>query len=137
MQVDPWHEHRFRDTLGLGNQRASIPEGHDTILSFSASDGFSGNGSACLVFEARGNLGELRLTLGTQENDALKTSTLTAGWHSLCFEQQSIDSTMQLEIDWVDDESGSRWLNPLGLSGRSDVLLDSTGIRLHWLEIKQ
>jgi hypothetical protein len=44
---------------------------------------------------------------------------------------------MQLEIDWVDDESGSRWLNPLGLSGRSDVLLDSTGIRLHWLEIKQ
>ncbi|MBT6640103.1 MAG: hypothetical protein HOB47_00740 [Euryarchaeota archaeon] len=137
MQVDPWHEHRFRDTLGLGNQRASIPEGHDTILSFLASDGFSGNGSACLVFEARGDLGELRLTLGTQENEALKTSALTAGWHSLCFEQQSIDSTMQLEIDWVDDESGSRWLNPLGLSGRSDVLLDSTGIRLHWLEIKQ
>ena len=59
-----------------------------------------------------------------------------AGWHSLCFEQQSIDSTSYLEIDWSNDESGSRWLNPLGLSGRGDALLDSTGITLHWFEIQ-
>ena len=136
MQADPWNEHRFRDTLGLGMQRAVVPEGQDAIISFSTVNGFTGNGSACLVFEARGNLGEVGFTIDSQGDDALQSSTFSSGWHSLCFEQQSFDSTLQLEIDWTDDGSGSRWLNPLGLSGRSDVLLDSTGIRLHWLEIK-
>ena len=136
MQADPWNEHRFRDTLGLGMQRAVVPEGQDAIISFSTVNGLTGNGSACLVFEARGNLGEVDFTIDAQGDEALQSSTFSSGWHSLCFEQQSFDSTLQLEIDWTDDGSGSRWLNPLGLSGRSDVLLDSTGIRLHWLEIK-
>ena len=136
MQIDPWSEHRFRDTLELGNQRAFIPEGSDSIVSFSSFEEIVGNGSACLVFEARGDLSKVQLTFLSQSNETSHTSTYSAGWHSLCFDRQSIESTTQLEIDWSDDGSGSRWLNPLGLSGRGDTLLDSTGLSLHWFEIK-
>ena len=136
MRTDPWSGHRFRDTLELGNQRAFIPEGSDSSVSFSSFEGFVGNGSACLVFEARGNLGEVQLTFQSQSKETSHTSTYSAGWHSLCFDQQNIEPSTQLNIDWSDDGSGSRWLNPLGLSGRGDVLLDSTGLSLHWFEIQ-
>ena len=39
----------------------------------------------------------------------------------------------QFEITW-DNEQPSRFINPLGLSGRDNVMIDSTGVRLHWLE---
>jgi hypothetical protein len=136
MRNDPWSEHRFRDTLQLGNQRAFIPEGSDSVVSFSSNEAFSGEGKACLVFEAKGKVSEVQLTFRTQTNETSLLSGYAAGWHSLCFEQQNIDSTSYLEIDWSDDESGSRWLNPLGLSGRGDSLLDSTGLTLHWVEIQ-
>ena len=136
MRSDPWSEHRFRDTLQLGNQRAFIPEGSDSIVSFSSIDSFVGEGNACLVFEARGEVSEVSLTFRSQSNETSLTSIYSAGWHSLCFDQQSIESTTHLEIDWSDDGSGGRWLNPLGLSGRGDTLWDSTGLTLHWLEIQ-
>tara|TARA_B110000914_G_C15309946_1_gene375181 strand:- start:292 stop:717 length:426 start_codon:yes stop_codon:yes gene_type:complete len=136
MRTDPWSEHRFRDTLELGNQRAFIPEGSDSIVSFSSFGEIVGEGDACLVFEARGDLSKVQLTFLSQSNETSHTSTYSAGWHSLCFDRQSIESATQLEIDWSDDGSGSRWLNPLGLSGRGDTLLDSTGLSLHWFEIK-
>jgi hypothetical protein len=136
MRNDPWNEHRFRDTLQLGKQRAFIPEGSDSVVSFSSNEAFDGDGKACLVFEAKGKVSEVQLTFRTQSNETSLRSAYAAGWHSLCFEQQKIDSTSYLEIDWSDDESGSRWLNPLGLSGRGDSLLDSTGLTLHWFEIQ-
>ena len=136
MRNDPWSEHRFRDTLQLGNQRAFIPEGSDSVVSFSSIDGFAGDGKACLVFEAKGKVSEVQMTFRTQSNETSLRSAYTAGWHSLCFEQQEVDSISHLEIDWSDDESGSLWLNPLGLSGRGDSLLDSTGLTLHWFEIQ-
>jgi len=136
IRSDPWSEHRFRDTLELGNERAFIPEGSDSIVSLSSSDGVVSDGRACLVIEARGDVSEVQLTLSSQSNETSLTSIYSAGWHSLCFEPQSVEISMQLELDWSDDESGSRWLNPLGLSGRGDALWDSTGISLHWLEIQ-
>jgi len=136
MRIDPWNEHRFRDTLQLGSQRAFITEGSDSIVSFSSTDGVSGDGEACLVFEARGDLGEIQMTLRSQSNETSLTSAYTAGWHSLCFNQQNIESTIQVEFDWSNDGSAARWLNPLGLSGRGDSLFDSTGLSLHWIEIQ-
>ena len=48
-----------------------------------------------------------------------------------------IETAGELELNWLGKTEDSHWLNPLGLSGRGDALLDSTGIRLHWIEIKQ
>ena len=135
MRDEPWRDHRFRDTLGLGDQRATLSEGRDTIVTFSSSEEDS-SGRACLVFEARGNLGEATLTMSSQGNQTVLNSSFTAGWHSVCFTQQEIGSTLQLEIDWEDENDGKGWLNPLGLSGRGDEILDTTGIRLHWVEIQ-
>jgi hypothetical protein len=75
------------------------------------------------------------MTLTSQGNQTVQSSSFTAGWHSVCFSQQEIDSTLQLEVDWKKENDGERWLNPLGLSGRGDEILDTTGIRLHWVEI--
>lgn len=134
MRDEPWRDHRFRDTLQLGDQRATLTEGSDTAVTFSSRNDTE-IGQACLVFEARGDLGEVTMTLVSEGNQTSHNSRFSAGWHSVCFQQQEIGSTMQLDIDWENDDSASRWLNPLGLSGRGDVVLDSTGIRLHWIEI--
>ena len=40
-----------------------------------------------------------------------------------------------MHIDWDDLASSSLWINPSGLSGRGDRVFDTTGVRLHWLEI--
>ena len=39
-----------------------------------------------------------------------------------------------MRIDWDDSALSSIWINPSGLSGR-EIVFDTTGIRLHWLEI--
>ena len=134
MRDEPWRNHRFRDTLGLGDQRATLTEGRDAVVTFSSSEEIR-NGRACLVFEARGDLGKVTMTLTSQGNQTVQSSSFTAGWHSVCFSQQEIDSTLQLEVDWKNENDGERWLNPLGLSGRGEAILDTTGIRLHWIEI--
>lgn len=134
LRDDPWREHRFRDTLGLGDQRAILSEGSDASVTFSSSNE-AGMSQACLVFEARGDLSEVRMVVRSQGNETSQSSSFSAGWHSVCFNQQEIGSTLQLEIDWEEDDSANRWLNPLGLSGRGEVVADTTGIRLHWVQI--
>ena len=42
---------------------------------------------------------------------------------------------MTFVFDWDDDSKPDNWFNPTGLSGRGDRILDTSGIRLHWLEI--
>ena len=37
------------------------------------------------------------------------------------------------EIDIISEPKF--WINPLGASGRGDMLFDETGIRIHWIEI--
>ena len=44
-------------------------------------------------------------------------------------------NSIPVEISWDDSTEASTWLNPSGLSGRGDRIIDTTGIRLHWLEI--
>ncbi len=134
MRDEPWRDHRFRDTLGLGDQRATLTEGTDAAVTFSTSEEAE-SGEACLVFEARGDLEEVTMSLSSQGDQAFQKSSYSAGWHSVCFQQLELGTTLQLDIGWENDNSGKRWLNPLGLSGRGDVILDATGIRLHWIEI--
>ncbi len=133
MREEPWREHRFRDTLGLGESRATLAEGKDSVVTFSSPQ-VPGNGQACLVFEARGDLDEVTMILSSQGNQTTVDSSYSAGWHSVCFEQLVIGATLQMEFDWKNDD-GKIWLNPLGLSGRGEVILDTTGLRLHWMEI--
>ena len=134
LRPDPWSAHRFRDPLKLGSDRAFIAEGSNAGLAFSSTD--SANGKACLALEAIGNLDEVNLLIADATNTTSISMSFTAGWHSVCFEDAINVSSGTLEVGWPKSASAQLWLNPLGLSGRSDVVLDSSGIRLHWLETK-
>jgi hypothetical protein len=37
----------------------------------------------------------------------------------------------------IDAGGGQSWLNPLGLSGRGDRVIDESGVRIHWLELRR
>ncbi len=37
----------------------------------------------------------------------------------------------------LDEGGGQSWLNPLGLSGRGDRIIDESGVRIHWLELRR
>lgn len=134
MRTDPWTMHRFRDPLNLGNERAFITEGRDAEMMFSSANDDSG--TACLAFEAIGIIDEVTLNLITSQGSVRMTTSLSPGWHSMCFDEEMNVSNGSVEVMWPDTASAERWLNPLGLSGRGDALLDTTGLRLHWLETK-
>jgi hypothetical protein len=60
----------------------------------------------------------------------------TAGYHQTCFELNATTALDTLSVSWKSEEP-SRWVNPLGLSGRDTVLLDQTGIKFQWLEWRE
>ena len=138
-RVDPWRDHRFRDPIGLGETRAFIEASQESTLKLKSPSDVDLNGTACLVFEAVGDLDGLTFTLNGDSTMSTSLQSVHAGWHSTCIDTNG-GSTMQLNLDisWsTEGDSAKRWVNPLGISGRSDALLDRTGVRLHWLEFKQ
>ena len=138
MREDPWRDHRFRDPFNLGEKRAFIEQGTGTNVAFNPPSNAIDNGSACIVFEAVGDLNNFEFTIGENTPFNLIQHHIEAGWHSACVEliEPSADQ-LQLNIDWSGSDSLSgRWINPIGFSGRGDALFDRTGIRLHWVEYR-
>ena len=114
MRIDPWSSLRERDPFDLGDYRSYITEGRHT---FSVNDSFAYE--VCIMTEF---VGEVSATINSREISG-------SGWYNTCvyaggggFE---IDITSEPEF----------WINPLGASGRGDMLFDETGIRIHWIEI--
>ena len=114
MRIDPWSSLRERDPFELGDYRSYITEGRHT---FSVNDSFAYE--VCIMTEF---VGEVSATINSREISG-------SGWYNTCvyaggggFE---IDITSEPEF----------WINPLGASGRGDMLFDETGIRIHWIEI--
>jgi hypothetical protein len=138
-RVDPWRNHRFRDPIGLGDTRAFVEAAQESTLEVKTTSQIDLNGTACVVFEAVGDLEGLIITLNGDSTMSTTQSIVRAGWHSACMGTNGGSTNeLVLDISWAsEDDSGKRWVNPLGISGRSDALLDRTGIRLHWLEFKQ
>lgn len=135
VRVDPWIEHRFRDPINIGKERAFIEEGSSASIQFQSQS--TGIGTMCIGLEAIGKVDDVEIQISTLSNSSQESFSLTTGWNSLCFEEEFIETAGELELNWLGKTEDSHWLNPLGLSGRGDALLDSTGIRLHWIEIKQ
>ena len=80
-----------------------------------------------------GNIDDFTITINSQSSTAAGTDS---GWHTHCFVLNETLNSIPMEISWHDDTTSSIWLNPSGLSGRGDRIFDTTGIRLHWLEIE-
>ena len=131
IRLDPWRDHRFKDPLGLGDSRAFVKEGTvDTLAITQPSGEFS---SICLVYETIGNPKGINLQSDKGLERPYQSLKSQAGYHHHCMELGENEILNQFEITW-DNEQPSRFINPLGLSGRDNVMIDSTGVRLHWLE---
>ena len=58
----------------------------------------------------------------------------TGGWNMAC---QNVQVDRQLDVEFELASDGSSWINPLGFSGRSSEIVDSTGLRIHHLELNR
>ena len=133
MRLAPWRDNRYAALDGMSHDyRAFIEEGENSQIRFDlVRTAFVGSNS-CLFFESVGNVDDFTLTVNSQSS---KVKNTDSGWHSHCFVLNQTFNSIPMEISWDDDTSSSIWLNPSGLSGRGDRIVDTTGIRLHWLEI--
>lgn len=114
MRIDPWAELRTRDPFDLGDQRLYLTEGTHNFA-VNDSDAYQ----VCMMTEFVGDVYAKINSVDVQGS----------GWHNTCF----YAGNGGFEIEFVSDSQ--YWINPLGASGRGDVLIDKTGIRIHWIEV--
>ena len=122
----------------FGDTRPFLEQSSSASVIMKSPNEINPNGTACVVYEAVGDIEGISFMLNADENMSSTQQRVSAGWHSECFASTGLLSTdFVLDISWNGEQKpAQRWLNPLGISGRSDALLDRTGIRLHWLEFK-
>lgn len=132
MRIEPWNEHRFRTLENLSDRRAFIEQGTDSEISFIHTGEPIQNATTCLVYEAIGDIDDLIISYSGIQVIEVDTSS---GWNQQCWTMDYTAENMTFVFDWDDDSKPDNWFNPTGLSGRGDRILDTSGIRLHWLEI--
>mgnify|MGYP005744871235 FL=1 len=134
MRLAPWRDNRYSVLDGMDNDyRAFVEEGKNSQIRFDLVRTTFVGSKACLFYESVGNIDDFTITINSQSSTAAGTDS---GWHSHCFVLNETLNSIPMEISWHDDTTSSIWLNPSGLSGRGDRIFDTTGIRLHWLEIE-
>ena len=133
MRIDPWMKHRFKTLENLTDYRPFIEEGSDSSLQFIYSGQNKLNATMCLTFEAIGDVDDLSISIN---GDKLVDIDSTSGWNQDCWTMNHSEQNLKFEFQWSSSASPNSWFNPLGLSGRGDKVFDSTGIRVHWLEIR-
>ena len=129
VRLDPWRNHKFRDPLLLGEDRPFLPEGTEGELQVQAPENAV---NMCLVYEVIGQTDGLYLQSATGLDRPFHGLRTDAGYHQACFDVDNASELTELRLEW-DRSEPTRWLNPLGLSGRDTVLLDKTGVKLQWL----
>ncbi len=129
VRLDPWRNHKFRDPLSLGEDRPFLSEGTVGLLEVSAPENAV---QMCLVYEIIGQTGGFYLQSSNGLERPYHGLRTDAGYHQGCFDVENASALTALRLEW-DNTEPTRWLNPLGLSGRDTVLLDATGVKLQWL----
>ena len=133
MRPAPWRDNRYAALEGMNpNSRAFIEEGENSQIRFDLIRTAFVGSKACMFFESVGDIDEFTVLVNTQSSTVKNTDS---GWHNHCFILNETSNIIAMEIFWHDSTSPSTWLNPSGLSGRGDRIIDTTGIRLHWIEI--
>ena len=134
MRLAPWRDNRYSVLDGMDKDyRAFVEEGKNSQIRFDLVRTTFVGSKACLFYESVGNIDDFTITINSQSSTAAGTDS---GWHTHCFVLNETLNSIPMEISWHDDTTSSTWLNPSGLSGRGDRIFDTTGIRLHWLEIE-
>jgi hypothetical protein len=131
LEEDPWRNHRFNDPLDRDSERMNLNgKGHYSWENVVNDSNIVGSYQVCIVYEQIGSFESYQIALNGQ-SVLLETNS---GWNHQCINAKlntSIDLAFTLE------EDGTTWINPLGFSGRSSEIFDSTGLRLHHIELKR
>ena len=61
--------------------------------------------------------------------------TTNGGWQQMTLITKTTLAD-SLEVHIIISGGGDSWINPLGISGRGDQIIDSDGVRLHWVELR-
>tara|TARA_B100001559_G_C16397412_1_gene574136 strand:- start:36 stop:1070 length:1035 start_codon:yes stop_codon:yes gene_type:complete len=133
MRIEPWNNHRFRTLDNLSENRAFIQQGTESEISFIHNGDSIQNATTCLVYEAIGEIDDLTISYSGVQAIEVQTSS---GWNQQCWTMDYTLENMNFSFDWDEDSKPNSWINPTGLSGRGDRIFDTSGIRLHWLEIR-
>ena len=133
MRQDPWRDNRFTKIDEMNQDyRAFIEEGKNTQLGFALARTVFTQSNTCIFFESIGDLDSFTIQVGSTSHTVNAT---TAGWHNSCFILNNTTNDLQISLEWADSTESESWLNPTGLSGRGDRIIDVSGLRLHWIEI--
>ena len=113
MRIDPWAKLRTQDPFEIGDYKHYITE-KSTNVAVNESSAFM----VCIMLEFVGDI-------TAKVNNNLYSGS---GWHNVCKypDSQGFEITLESDLEY--------WLNPLGASGRGDTFIDTTGIRVHWVE---
>lgn len=131
LRQDPWRNHRYSDLLSLGEQRMIITAAGQIDWNKAIDDpGLRGRFNVCLLYEQIGT--ELDYTINF--NQVSISPEDKSGWRYVCTTLQ-FDEQLNISIHLEND--GKWWINPLGFSGRSGQIIDSTGLRIHHFEVLQ
>ena len=131
LEEDPWRNHRFHDPLKRGNERIVLTQKGTFVWDEVVNQtNLLGLYKVCLVYEQIGSFEDYSIRFNDQSLSLEKSD----GWNMAC---QNVQLDRRLHVEFELNSDGSSWINPLGFSGRSSEIVDSTGLRIHHLELNR
>lgn len=131
LEDDPWRNHRFNDPLERGDERIVLHQKGDFVWNEVENDtNLQGLHKVCVIYEQIGSFEDYSIRINNQSLSSVKSS----GWNMAC---QHVQLQQRLDVEFELHSDGSSWINPLGFSGRSSGIVDSTGLRIHHLELNR
>ena len=131
LEDDPWRNHRFNDPLERGDKRIVLHQkgafGWNEVVNDANLQGLH---KVCVTYEQIGAFEDYSIRIKNQTLSLEKSS----GWNMAC---QNVQLDQRLDIEFELHSDGSSWINPLGFSGRSSEIVDSTGLRIHHFELNR
>ena len=139
-KTDTWISQKFQNPISLTKNRIFVQEGIDSafVIENEFTDNENNSHTICLVIERVGNTDSVTTTISSQGiNESQNTIPQGSGFVEDCFTFENNQLLMQIDysIIWGDSTTSQRWINPTGLSGRGDIIIDQSGLLLHWIEL--
>ena len=139
-KTDTWISQKFQNPISLTKNRIFVQEGIDSEFMIENEYTDNGNNShtICLVIERVGNTDSVTTTVSSQGiGEFQNIIPQGSGFIEDCFTFANNQLLMQIDysITWSDSTTSQRWINPTGLSGRGDIIIDQSGLLLHWIEL--
>lgn len=134
LRKDPWKDQRHWNYAGGSSERSFIDHG-EISWSIQIPPTLSGREiiPSLLLEGSEGIIVRVTLESGTWKSSQISD---IEGWTMIKLPKGiPAENNISVLIEILEG-GGDAWINPLGLSGRGDRILDSDGVYIHWLELR-